>query len=186
MSSASSAGFTVHTPASLQKQYDAMRKYLIEYHLKTHPSADKMWVNEQIKKLSDIDLALEMSRVEGIKTDETRKQQREQMKKHLTEYYSDSDSPEHNELLASLDRMSFDDLVDLNRVVEQEENTEALLNSFGGKRTLRRKQKVVRKSKKRSGHKRSGHKRSGHKRSGHKRSGHKKRKSGKRSHRRRH
>ena len=173
MSSASSAGFTVHTPASLQKQYDAMRKYLIEYHLKTHPSADKMWVNEQIKKLSDIDLALEMIRVEGIKTDETRKQQREemkQMKKHLTEYYSDSDSPEHNELLASLDRMSFDDLVDLNRVVEQEENTEALLNSFGGKRTLRRKQKVVRKSKKRSGHKRSGHKRSGHKRSGHKRS----------------
>jgi hypothetical protein len=166
----SSASFPKFNPPKdiedVKKQYDAMRKYVIDYHLNKASAANAGEILKRLKKATDEEIVIMMEQVgreiernerhkAHIKDDETRKQQREQMKKHLTEYYSDSDSPEHNELLASLDRMSFDDLVDLNRVVEQEENTETLLNSFGGKRTLRRKQKVVRKSKKRSGHKRS-------------------------------
>ena len=169
MSSASSAQFTVHTPESLKKQHDHMRKYLISFYLeKDSSSATQKQVTDKINAMTDIDLGIEMNRVEPIMAERQRERQREprqQMTRHITEYYSDSDSPEERALLASLGGMSFDDLVKLNRDVVEFKKVEHLMNSFGGKRTLRRKQKVVRKSKKRSGHKRSGHKRSGHKRS---------------------
>jgi hypothetical protein len=158
MSSASSAQFTVHTPESLKKQRDHMQKYLISFHLdKASSYATQKKVMDKIKEMTDIDLGLEMNRVEHIIAERQREQQREprqQMTKHITEYYSDSDSPEERALLASLGGMSFDDLVKLNHDVVEFEKVEHLMNSFGGKRTLRRKQKVVRKSKKRSGHKR--------------------------------
>jgi hypothetical protein len=129
-----------------------MRKYLISFHLnKDSSSATQKQVMDKIDKMTDLDLGIEMNRVEHIMAERRQREQiepRQQMTKHITEYYSDSDSPEERALLASLGGMSFDDLVKLNHDVVEFEKVEHLMNSFGGKRTLRRKQKVVRKRRK--------------------------------------